>query len=287
MWPLCYDYMVCWMFNVCYYSVCCYVYHAGLAHLIDEISQDHFSKAINSLCCIESSPQFGSPRFVCFEIAQPLEPILNSYHMLSLHYASDLFKHIWTSALKTEAKTKLTATFTDVVARAWNPVFAQCCWLIDNVQTRKIKLKDVDEYFGHYEGGHLIIEQLHNLYSAIEACSGKPVNETRWIRSSVDLMEQYWALCEQAEAANIILDLKKSLRLTGNFEIIEHVANQVTESMREKSLDNIDRKLIDAKSFLEEMTADARKLECLRQFAACSNIVEWIRKETTGKFLNH
>ena len=187
-------------------------------------------------------------------------------------------------ALKTEARTKLKVTFADVVPKIWTPVFTQCCRLLDSIQSREIQLRDVDEYFHQYNGGEEIFQHLRCLYSGIEACNCRTVKETRWIRTSVDLMEQYWALCGQAEAANIILDLKRRLYLTGNFQIIEYVAGQVTESMKDAPLDSI-RKLIDAKSFLEELTTADWKLECLRQFAACSNIVEWIRKETKGRFL--
>ena len=237
---------------------------------------------INSLCCIKPSPQFIPPQFICFEPAKPLQPILNSYRILSDIHWSDLFSRIWKSALKTESKTNLPISFSDVVTRIWNPVYAQCCQLISDVEKREIKLIDVDKYFGHYKGGDEIFDHLLSLYSGLELCVDKKVKETRWIRTSVGLMEQYWALCGQAEAANIILDLKESLHLTGNFDIIEHVANQITQSMKESSLRTIDHKLIDARSFLEEMSASPWKLNCLRQFAACSSIIEWIRKETKG-----
>jgi hypothetical protein len=181
------------------------------------------------------------------------------------------------------ANTNSQLTFSEVVSRIWNPVFKQCRQLINTVHSREIKLREVDQLFRQYEQGELF-DQLCSLYKGMEACDGKTVQDTKWIRTSVDLIKQYWALCKQAKAAATILDLKISLHLTGNFEVIEHVAKQVTESMKDSSLGSIDHQMIDAKSFLEEMTADAWKLECLQVFAKCSNIVEWIRKETKGVF---
>lgn len=250
----------------------------GLSDLIDEISQDHSLKPISSLCC-----NSNELKFVCFESAQPLDQMLGNYRLLSQVYPNDLFKLIWNSVNKSMCKAKLELTFTDVVERIWHPVFAQCRELTESIYSQTIKLRDVDRYFRGFEGEHIIFEHLRNLHLAITACDGKDGGTTRWIRSSVDLMQQYWALCEQGEAANIVLDLKDSLHLTGSFEVIESVASQVTESMKELSLSKIDCKLMDAKSFLEQVTADSKQLECLRQFAACSSIVEWIRKETTGK----
>lgn len=254
----------------------------GLSDLSTELSRDHLSMPIESLCCIEPSTSNSSPQFVCFLPAQPLQPILNMYHLLSVVHWSDLFHEFWKSVLKTESKTNVPITFGDVVSKIWNPVFEQCCHLIDNVRTHEIKLSEVDIFFHHYQGCDAVFRHLYNLYSGLEACHGRSVQETGWINSSVHLMEQYWALCGQAEVANIILDLKESLNLTGDFEIIKHVADQVTKSMKESSLGTIDHKLIGARSFLEEISSSPWKLDCLRKFAACSSIVEWIRKETKG-----
>lgn len=244
------------------------------------MAQDHSLKPLNSLCTIAS--EVNIPHFICFRSAQPLQPILDSYYYLSKLYWSDLFNHMWTSVLKTEFKAKSINTFPDVVSRIWDPVFKQCLQLIESVHSRTIKLKNVDCFFGGHDRVY-ICENLRNLYSAIQACRGENADTTQWIQISVDRMEQYWALCEQADAADIVLELKRSLNLTGDFEVIESVASKVTESMKEFTLNEIDYKLIEAKSFLEQVIADRQNLECLRKFVACSNIVGWIRKETTGK----
>lgn len=261
------------------YTIANIIFNAGLSEVTREIELDHSLKPVNSLCSLKDSL-----RFFCFEPAQPLQSTLNRYHMLSHLYSNDFFKIIWTSVLKKESKSNTTMTFTDILRRVWDPVFERCCQLIDGVQARSIKLRDVDRYFGKCEGSKYIREHLFYLHSGIEACNDRTVGKSGWIQVSVDLMQQYWAICEQAEAAAIILELKERLNLTGSFEIIENVASQVTESMKDLSLDSIDCKLIEAKSFLERVTADSKKLECLREFASCSSIVKWIRKETTGEY---
>jgi hypothetical protein len=255
-----------------------YVNTTGLLKLVEEIQQDYSQMSINCLC-VRSSME-SSLQFLCFEAAKPLESILANFYLLSETHQNSLFKQLWTSVLKTEAKAKLPLTFTDVVTRIWIPVMEGCCWLIESVKTRKIKLKDVDFYFRHCDGD--VCEHLHHLYFGIEKCYGREPGSCEWIRISVNLMQQYWDLCGQAEAANIILDLKESMNLTGNFLIIENVARQVTLSMKESSLDQVDGRLIGAKSFLEQMTRDSLKLDCLRQFEKCLSIVEWIRKQTKG-----
>lgn len=241
-----------------------------------EIDQDHSMKPINSLCVTDN----GSVQINCFKLAQPLQGMLNNYYMLSHRKQSCLFDRVWASALRRESKAKL--TLSDVVDRIWNPVFTECCQLVESVQSKSIKLRDVDQLFRDFKDVRAIRSDLRTLFSALEACYNRKIATTGWIEISVKLMEQYQSLREQAEAAKIVLDLKESLSLTGDFEIIEGVASKVTESMKDEPLDKIDGSLKNATSFLKQVTGKSSNLDCLRTFAACSSIVEWIRKETKG-----
>ena len=239
------------------------------------------SMPINSLCSMESTS--GPLQFHRFKKAEPLEDILSDFNSLCMQFHSDLFQQIWKSKRKDIMNAKISLTFSDVVKNLWNPVFTECCQLIDSVKTRSIKLGDVDYHFRHMQEEGSVCEHLRNLHKAVEVCRhGRPPGQTDWIQTSVNLMEQYWSVREQGKAANIVLKLKERLQLTGNFEIIEYVANQVTTSMKDEPLEKIDLKLIQARSFLEQFTSEQMKLDCLEKFAECLNIVGWIRKETKG-----
>lgn len=230
----------------------------------------------------------GPLKFHRFKKAEPLADILSDFYCLSSQFPSDLFQQIWKSKLKEILNAKLALTFSDVVTNLWNPVFTECCQLVDSVRARSIKLGDVDFHFRRMQEEGSVCEHLRNLYQATEVCRhGRPSVQCDWIQTSVNLMEQYWSVREQGKAARIVLELKQKLQLTGNFEIIEYVAHQVTSSMKDEPLEKIDQKLIQAKSFLEQFTTDRMKVECLEKFAACLNIVEWIRKETKGLKIDH
>lgn len=239
---------------------------------------DFSSVSISTLCSIGYPPKF-IVTFQCFEIAEPLRSILNSHYILSDKHISGLFQLVWKFKLN---EVKRSLTFQDVVSEIWNPVFLECCELVDSVRKGSMKLKEVDRYFRELKVD-TVHDHLRQLYIGVEACRDKKVDSIDWIQRQVDLMKQYWGLCEQAVAANIILQLKEELRLTGNFEIIENVASRVDTSMMNDSLESIGRKnFMEAKSFLDRCTEEKEKLECLKQFAACLNIVEWMRKETKG-----
>lgn len=247
-----------------------------------EVHKDHLHVSLNKLCLCRSNAQ-DEVTFTCFQAAQPLEPILDRYSILFHTYQSELFMQFWKSKLREIYKSKTELTFSEVVTKIWNPVFSECCQLVESVKFKSIKLRDVDNYFRPLKD-NFVYEYLLNLHKALEACHGKSTDLGQWVRSAVNHMEQYWSLCEQAEAASIVLELKSSLALTGDFKTIEDVAGKVTLSMQEAPLESIDEKLISAKSFLETFTSDKRKLDCLKGFAACMNVVEWIRKESTGQY---
>lgn len=60
----------------------------------------------------------------------------------------------------------------------------------------------------------------------------------------------------------------------------------MSSGMRDKPLEIIDQSLIDAGDFLGIVEEDQRKLNCLRVFADSLEVVEWIRNETKGTFIN-
>lgn len=262
-----------WSDNVFVFSI------IGLSQLRHEIKENHLLMPIKSLCSTETASK--KILFVCFQLAQPLLSILNSYHFLSQVHHNALFQGIWSSKLKVIAKAKLTLSIPDLVTKIWNPVFEECCQLLDSVKSRSIKLKDVDRYFRELEGGYMQ-HHLINLLKAIEKCHGWTENSLAWVHGAMSHIKHYWSLCEQAEAACSVLGLRDTLKLTGDFKIIENVASKVTTTMKESSLNSIDERFIEAKSFLEEFIMDKTKLECLKKFAACVNLVEWIGKETKG-----
>lgn len=53
--------------------------------------------------------------------------------------------------------------------------------------------------------------------------------------------------------------------------------------MHDQPLKSIDVSLINAGKFLDEFITNTRKLRCLETFSECTDIIEWLRKETKGK----
>ena len=216
-----------------------------------------------------------------FESSEALDSMLTSFYFFSDRFQSNIFDKIWCSTLRQASKKGLLHTITDIVTQVWEPVFAECCKLAEDLYSEEIKLKHIECYFDPRD--EHMFHNIKQLSEAIKACTVLPEGQSAsnsWIRTVVDKMEMYWSLCSQAEAAKTVLDLKECLRLTGNFDVIEEVADKIDTSMRESALKTIDAKVIKAKTFLEQCTGE--KLHCLRAFSKCLDLIDWIRKETKG-----
>lgn len=249
----------------------------GLPELMDALKKDHDAEPIS--LCFGDPQESGGAMFACFKSAEPLEHILNKFNFLNHEYQNAFFRSIWKDR---RSKVDFEITIQDVVTKLWDPVFEECSKIIDDVRTRNMKLKDVDHYFGSISEPRLIKSELQKLYKGVEACNSRKATEYGWIEEAVSRIKQYWSLRDQAKAAETVLKLKNRLALTGNFTVIENVAQ--TKLMEDKKLNAIDEKLIQAKTFLEKFTQDKQKLDCLKKFADCLDVVEWIRKETKGIF---
>ena len=242
-------------------------------------AQDYASKPISSLCLMSSDG--SSITHPCFKSAIPLEPMLANYYFLSEKCQSDIFFTVLSSKLR---KARSTVKIADFVTAVWEPVFKECCHLVDNIRSRDIKLKDVDHYFHHIERNDLF-HHLSNFCKAVELCHNKEPGSNFWIRDAVEQMKLYWSLRDQATAARTVLDLKESLELKGDFSIVENVARMVTGAMKETaSLKDINEEICETKSFLEQFCMRER-LGCLQTFSKCLNLVKWIREETKGMLL--
>ena len=53
--------------------------------------------------------------------------------------------------------------------------------------------------------------------------------------------------------------------------------------MKDQALASVDDKLVRAGRFLEDISSNPEKLECLVCFSECQNVIKWLRDETNGK----
>ena len=140
---------------------------------------------------------------------------------------SKLFEKIWVDNMKrAQRKPESELTIASIKSDIWDPSFQRCIALLDSLRDRSIKLSEVDQYFREVKDRE---RQISALCSGVEMCKDGRVfgDGHQWISTAVDLMDRYWSICELAKAAEIVLELKEKLKLSGDFSLIEGIASQV------------------------------------------------------------
>ncbi len=196
-----------------------------MEELKNEISKDHRDKPIKDLCVINNDNDKVISTLL--HLALPLEDIPIKFDVLFSKYQNKLFQKIWDDHVKkTQRKSESELTIASIKTDIWDPSFHRCCTLLDSLQDRSIKLSEVDQYFREVKDRE---HQIFALCYGVEMCKdGRVIGDGRqWIYTAVDMMDQYWSVCQQAKAAEIVMDLKEKLKLSGDFSLIEDIAIQV------------------------------------------------------------
>ena len=188
----------------------------------------------------------------------------------------------------------------DVEKGLWTPVFNQCEELLGKLKDYSLSLQMVDQVF---KGQPDIPGIIRQLYRGVVKCQiGHDVKDFKWMERVIGRMNQYWRLCSFAKAADAFLKIRDALKLTGDFELVERVASEVSNllsllfacisssisalkaatSMKDQTLQAIDESVVTAAKFLEDYATDSKKEDCLRAYADSQSIVKWIREETKG-----
>ena len=53
--------------------------------------------------------------------------------------------------------------------------------------------------------------------------------------------------------------------------------------MKDQTLAAVDEKLVKTGKFLENISSDPKKLQCLHYFVQCQKVIQWLRDVTNGK----
>lgn len=199
----------------------------GSEHLIEKLHANYEDVCVKSLCSTDGDEH---SLVQLLEETAPLESMLNGYICLAESHASDVFEQVWHDQIR-GLSAGGTLSVADIRTQLWDPVIAKCIELMTTLQQCSITLSVVDEYFHQYryrKEAALInmVNLCHGLSKYLTTCEAKQV-EIQKIKEGIARMQQYWSLCDFANAAKICLDLKERLQLTGDFQMVEILAKQV------------------------------------------------------------
>lgn len=209
----------------CKYIILCSF--LGLDELKDEIVADHYETPINKLWKFEE----GKVEYLSLQSAIPLDEIAQNFDILFRKVSTNLVHAIWNShmmkaASYVDSEVSEELNIMDIKTKIWEPTFEECLSLLDSLYDRSIKLVDVDRHFSKIKD---IEKELRSLHDGVMQCSGneKQRENLDWILTAVKLMEEYWSLLKLADAAKTVIALKDRLSLSGDFSLIQTIAEQV------------------------------------------------------------
>ena len=190
--------------------------------IVQEIPDNISLKSISSLCKLK-----GSKIVHCyFDCVSPLFHILPQFICLMQTNPSDTFQTFWKSQLDKYKGDTLSCN--EVVSLIWEPVFKSICHFLRSLKNRSVSLVTLDKLKKVFSSDQQI--KFETEFRSLEVGISKCLNQTcdiTWIEKCVEKIFKYYSLHEIANAAAIFLKLKKVLDLTGNFELIENLADKV------------------------------------------------------------
>ncbi len=205
--------------------------------------------------------------------------ILENFNSLFKVYENDFVKYFFKSLVRSSIKSKVQVNLQNFVEDIWNPFFKRSCIFIESIRDRSIKLREIDEIESHCTKSDRLESQLLSLFCGLEVCRGRSpsIADRSWILKPVNQIQTYVSLCEQAKAARMVLQIKEKLELTGDFDIVEHVAHKVSETMQDQPLSSIDISVGAVASFLKDMASSKQKSDSIEIFSNCLDIVTWMK----------
>ena len=194
----------------------------GQPELLQEIQQSFKDKKINSLC--QTSDAIC--KVVCFPAARSLDSCLDDFYLISYKHSSEMFHKFWQEKLAEFP----VLNFKDVSNGVWKKALNSCTKLMSDLKSGNMVLADIDHHFRdvYLHRRDKLQQDLINLHCGLNSI--KLINESSsWITDIVVRIGQYWDLCGYREAAEAFLKIRNTLKLTGDFAIVERVASEVCD----------------------------------------------------------
>ncbi|KAM7069332.1 E3 ubiquitin-protein ligase RNF213 isoform 2-T4 [Molossus nigricans] len=161
--------------------------------------------------------------------------------------------------------------------RLFLPSFCKFEKLYKDLKSGEVTLGEVKAIF------NVFVNKYSDLTSDLRVmCALDPGDQEDWIEARVGQIREYHHLHQAARAANVILQIKENLGLTGDFSVL-HLLLRITdtfENSRHEKLAQINQGIIRAKQLLQDI--DEARYQCLLELAQWKEFVNWVREALEG-----
>ncbi|XP_022072402.1 E3 ubiquitin-protein ligase rnf213-alpha [Acanthochromis polyacanthus] len=153
-------------------------------------------------------------------------------------------------------------------------IFLACFEDYKDIYTRlkngSIRLEEINQLFRDYKGKYIELAQDLDIMCRVDKSTDK-----QWIHSRVQQIEQYHELHLAVASAQVIMMVKETLCLHGDFRVLETLTNVIHVDFQKETLSRIDNELMQAKRVLVDIT-EPRRL-CLQELGVRGRFVKWVK----------
>ncbi|KAK7926035.1 hypothetical protein WMY93_008345 [Mugilogobius chulae] len=142
--------------------------------------------------------------------------------------------------------------------------------IYSSLKSGSITLERINELFKDYK------EKYEELQQELETmCNLDQSDDKHWVSIGVQQIKEFHELHLAVASANIIMAVKSSLCLQGDFSILEKLIKVNHENWKRVQLSQIDNELIQTKKDLIDITKTRQ--DCLRELELRANFVQWVK----------
>ncbi|XP_054463285.1 E3 ubiquitin-protein ligase rnf213-alpha [Anoplopoma fimbria] len=211
------------------------------------------------------------------------EKIRNMAEVLSTFKNSHIFNVCWENKAKLMAATEMEEDYqdereiADIMATPemihddiFEPCFADYKDLYTCLKNGSIWLQEVNKLFRDYKGKYTELAQDLDIMCRVDKSTDK-----QWIHCRVQQIEQYHELHLAVASAQIIMKVKNTLCLQGDFRVLDRLIEVNHADFQTEELNRIDNDLMQAKKVLVDITESRR--QCLHELGLRGNFVKWVK----------
>ena len=200
----------------------CLLIGALTKQLQEEYNADYNDVAIKDLFTIETIDS-SQPVCIYFTVNDIPNELLECLYVMGNKYRNDLFDSCWRNRCK---QCNYIFTFKEVHEKVCKFVLDECKNILKTLEQKTMTLENVDKYFQEPD----LESNLNKLCQGIQEClpDARILPAKEWVHGVVVHIQNYKKINDCMNAATTVLELKKSMNLTGDFTVIDTLAQRVS-----------------------------------------------------------
>ncbi|KAL7850786.1 hypothetical protein SRHO_G00201350 [Serrasalmus rhombeus] len=215
-----------------------------------------------------------------FDLDDDVRSMAEGLHTFKESY---IFKMCWENqakdfAMKSDDESSALSEVPDLLATPdviyfdiFQPCYSKYQKIHASLKNGSMTFEEVDVIFRDYRGKY---EELAEDVAIM--CKLDSTDDKRWIPRRIQQIEQYHELHLAVESAQVVMMVKQTLCLQGDFQVLEKLLVVTQLDFKKEPLDSIDNELMQAKTVLVDIT-EPRRL-CLQELGLRKNFVMWVKE---------